>query len=189
MFPIDAITDYSSGKDAMIRLRCTMESSTFESLSDKSFFNSHSRCSQLAVPFLLLFVITGCGCLTEQHHFTSADLNGYVIRCSDSTGIPEALVYASLYVPATGSLKKTQLLTDSIGYFEFDTGNILVEHGGSEVEVYISVEDVDGLSNDLFASKDTTLYEWAEYYPAPHPEYHVDLLVEILSSDGNSNMI
>lgn len=168
----------------MIRLRCTMESSALESLSDERVSSSHSRCSQLAVPFLLLFVVTGCGCLTGQPHFTSADLNGYVMRCSDSTGIPEALVNASLYVPATGSFKETQLLTDSIGYFEFDTGNILVEQGGSEVEVYISVEDVDGLTNDLFASKDTTLYEWAEYYPAPHSEYHVDLFVEILSSDG-----
>ena len=169
----------------MIRQRCIMESSAFEQLSDdRESVISHSHCSRLAVSFFLAFVITGCGCLTGQHHFTSADLSGYVLRSSDSTGIPEALVNASLYVPATGSFKETQLLTDSIGYFEFDTGNILVEQGGSEVEVSISVEDVDGLTNDLFASKDTTLYEWAEYYPAPHPEYHVDLFVEILGSDG-----
>ena len=170
----------------MIRLRCNMESTALEPVSEKRVLISHSRCSHLAIPFILAFVVTGCGCLTEQHHFTSADLHGYVMRCTDSTGIPDALVNASLSVPATGSFKEVQLFTDSIGYFEFDTGNILVEHGGSDVEVHISVEDVDGLTNDLFASKDTTLYEWAEYYPAPHPEYHVDIFVEILSSDDGN---
>lgn len=165
----------------MIRLRCTGGSSELGPLSDERVRILRSRCSQLAVSFLLAFIVAGCGCLSDQHHFTSADLHGYVLRSTDSTGIPEALVYASLHVPATGSFKEVELLTDSNGYFAFDTGNILVEHGGSEVEVYISVEDVDGLTNGLFVSRDTTLYEWAEYYPAPHPEYHVDLFVEMLS--------
>ena len=170
----------------MIRLRCKGESSSLEPPFSERVSMFHFHRSRLVVSFLLAFVITGCGCLSNQDHFTSADISGYVMRSTDSTGIPDALVNASLYVPATGSLKEAELFTDSSGYFEFDTGNILVEHGGSEVEVYVSVEDVDGLTNGLFASRDTTLYEWAEYYPAPHPEYHVVLFVEMLSMEVDS---
>lgn len=168
-----------------VRLRRTGASGTLRQSSGERVSLIRISHSLAAVAVLLSFVLTGWSCL-GQDHFTSADLKGSIMRSPDSTGIREALVHVRVYVPATGSLKEAQLFTDSTGFFEFDTGNILVEQGGSEVEVYLSVEDVDGLSNDLFASSDTTMYEWAEYYPAPHAEYHVDIFVEVIGWESGS---
>ncbi|OPL19186.1 MAG: hypothetical protein AVO35_12095 [Candidatus Aegiribacteria sp. MLS_C] len=95
------------------------------------------------------------GCISDQGTFNQVEITGYVMNEADSTPVPGAYLIFDLDVHYS---KGNTPYTDSSGYYEYRTGTF-PSQDWNPIDIKVTVTDVDGDSNGVFISEDTTLHE------------------------------
>lgn len=127
----------------------------------------------------IALAIAGGGCISDQGTFYNLEFRGYVLRMSDSTAVPGALIVIDRIIEKRilGSLR-----TDADGYYDF---KITFPSGGeTPLEFQVTVADMDGDTNGVFVSQDTMFYGEGvqiENYLVYEVDFYVEMVEDTTS--------